>query len=240
MAIAAASPEAQIARATAVLHRYLTLGTGPAEQDPVVRGLAAARWYATDTGTRLGVPPLHGTEEAEAESVLTLLFADVLLYADTRQLDPNELWQRLWALYRNFDPLLPPAASLAEADREAVREVVARLLADLLLCSDRLGLESQEIANQRPHRVPERRRSGVTLRVNPVGPDRPARGGVRRARAGPQAQSGPAVTSRSSYQPRRSVLARAKPPALLHHQRRGHIRSPAGSAHQCTAPDTTG
>ncbi|MEV5343625.1 hypothetical protein AB0K93_34960 [Streptomyces sp. NPDC052676] len=210
MAIALASPEAQIARATAVLHRYLALSTGPAEQDPAVRGQAAARWYAADTATRFGVPPLHGTEEAEAESVLTLLFADVLLYADTRQLDPYELWQRLWALYRSFDPFLPPAASLAEADRETVREVVARLLPDLLLCSDRLGLESQENA---AHTAPSPAASN---------------------------KSGPTVTSRSSYQPRRGVLARAKPPALLHHQRRGHIRSPAGSAHQCTAPDTTG
>ena len=66
MAIAAASPEARIARATAILHRYVALGDSPGEQDPAVRGLTAARWYATDTEAEFGVPPLHHSEEAEA------------------------------------------------------------------------------------------------------------------------------------------------------------------------------
>jgi hypothetical protein len=144
------SPETSSARAATVVAYYLALYRDPAEPDPAVRGLAAARRPGELTQSHAGRAMLRSTDGPVdafvAEQVLTELFGDVMVLADTRGGNTNGLWERLWASYRSFTPIQPADGELATMDPEAVSELCARLLADILLCADRLRLNSEDVS----------------------------------------------------------------------------------------------
>jgi hypothetical protein len=143
-------PETAAARAATVVAHYLALFTESAEQDPAVRGLAAARAYSELTRSPADTVKFQGSgdpvDDFLAEGVLTELFGDALVLADTRGVESNGLWEHLWTLYRSFARFQPAVGDLDAMSPEAVRDVCARLLADLLLCADRLQLISEDIS----------------------------------------------------------------------------------------------
>ncbi|MCM2388814.1 hypothetical protein [Streptomyces albipurpureus] len=137
--------------ARAIVERYLANCTSTGEQDPAVRGLLAARWYGQQTRQQPGEliisrRLIDPTDEAMAEEVISELFGEVLLYGEHRDLDTETLFKFLWDHYASFDRFEPTTNSPAEEVHGHAYSALSRLLADLLLCGDRLGLDSHRLA----------------------------------------------------------------------------------------------
>ncbi len=120
-------------------------------QDPAVRGMRAVLVYGRDQWTAgwdvLRTSPAF---RSEAETAVTTLFGDVLHYWTRRSFNNFDLLQhRIWELRGEFEIFdfgrfvdEEELAALAPSD---VTEVIARFLADLLLCAERLNLSSEDL-----------------------------------------------------------------------------------------------
>ncbi|WP_445517279.1 hypothetical protein [Streptomyces sp. NEAU-174] len=136
-------------QAGAVVERYLEEFLATGEQDPAVRGLIAARWYGERTrevpGAQLIGPD---ADEYIAGQVIAELFGDILHFGEHWKLGHTELFGRTWELRGGFERFEPSVAALTDASEDSAYEVLSRLLADLLLCAERLDLGSQELVNE--------------------------------------------------------------------------------------------
>ncbi|MFF0133297.1 hypothetical protein ACFYTG_47815 [Streptomyces mirabilis] len=123
---------------------------GVFNQDPAVRGMRAVLVYGRDQWTAgwevLRTSPAF---RSEAETTVTTLFGDVLHYWARRNFNFDLLQHRVWELRGEFEPFdfgrfvdENELAALAPSD---VTEVIARFLADLLLCAERLNLSSEDL-----------------------------------------------------------------------------------------------
>jgi hypothetical protein len=140
-------------RGEAAVWEYLdTSCVGAAfHQDPAARGLRAVLAYGQDQWNAgwdvLRTSPVF---RSEAETVMTTLFGDVLHYWARRNPNAFDLLQRrIWELRAEFEKFefdrFANEEELAALSVSGVSEVVARLLADLLLCAERLNLSSDDV-----------------------------------------------------------------------------------------------
>ncbi|MCX4578952.1 hypothetical protein OHB41_38360 [Streptomyces sp. NBC_01571] len=120
-------------------------------QDPAARGLHAVLTYGQDQWNAgwdvLRTSPVF---RSEAETVITTLFSDVLHYWARRNPNAFDLLQRrVWELRGEFEKFdfdrFVDEEELAALSAADVSEVTARLLADLLLCAERLNLSSNNV-----------------------------------------------------------------------------------------------
>ncbi|MFE9882590.1 hypothetical protein [Streptomyces sp. NPDC005784] len=120
-------------------------------QDPAVRGmravLACGRDWWTAGWEELRTSPAF---RSVAETAITTLFGDVLHYWTRRNLNNFDFLQhRVWDLRGEFEPFdfgrFVDEAELAALAPSDVAEVIARFLADLLLCAERLNLSSEDL-----------------------------------------------------------------------------------------------
>ncbi|MGW4490486.1 hypothetical protein [Streptomyces sp. NPDC004376] len=119
--------------------------------DPATRGLRAVLTYGRsrwDAGWDvLRTSPVF---RSEAETVITTLFSDVLHYWARRNPNAFDLLQRrIWELRGEFEQFdfdrFVDQEELAALSASELSEVTARLLADLLLCTERLSLSSSNV-----------------------------------------------------------------------------------------------
>ena len=120
-------------------------------QDPAVRGMRAVLTYGRDRWTA-GWEALRTSPHfrSEAENAITTLFGDVLHYWARRNLNAFDLLQRrIWELRGEFEIFdfgrFADAEELAALAPSDLSEVIARFLADLLLCAERLNLSSEDL-----------------------------------------------------------------------------------------------
>ncbi|MEU9168577.1 hypothetical protein AB0D34_12400 [Streptomyces sp. NPDC048420] len=143
----------RVNRGEAAVLEYLdTACVGDAfHQDPAARGLRAVLAYGQDQWNAgwdvLRTSPVF---RSEAETVITTLFGDVLHYWARRNPNAFDLLQRrIWELRGEFEKFdfdrYINEEELAALSVSGVSEVIARLLADLLLCAERLNLSSDDV-----------------------------------------------------------------------------------------------
>ncbi|MFG2785726.1 hypothetical protein ACGFY7_48905 [Streptomyces prunicolor] len=139
-------------RGEATLREYLAIACIGASfaEDPALRGLRAVLIHRRNQGkvgwTDLPITPAFGSE---ARDIIATLIAEVLHYWSRRNLNNFDLLQhRVWELRGeidryDFDRFLDEElAVLAPSD---VTEAIARCVADLLLCAERLNLSSADL-----------------------------------------------------------------------------------------------
>ncbi|MDX3435672.1 hypothetical protein [Streptomyces stelliscabiei] len=143
--------KARTHRGEAAVWEYLdTCGVSAIfHQDPAARGLRAVLSYGQDQWNG-GVLRTSSVFRSEAETFITTLFSDVLHYWARR--NPNTfdmLQRRIWELRGEFEKFdfdrFVHEEELAALSPSGVSEVTARLLADLLLCAERLNLSSNDV-----------------------------------------------------------------------------------------------
>ncbi|MFF5304831.1 hypothetical protein ACFY5F_36285 [Streptomyces sp. NPDC013161] len=120
-------------------------------QDPAARGLGAVLTYGQDQwNAGWDVLRTSPAFPSEAETAMTTLFGDVLHYWARRNPKAFDLLQRrIWELRAEFEKFdfdrFVDEEELAALSVTDVSEVIARLLADLLLCAERLNLSSDNV-----------------------------------------------------------------------------------------------
>ncbi|WP_123972713.1 hypothetical protein [Streptomyces sp. Ag109_O5-1] len=140
-------------RGEAAVREYLDTSCVGAvfNQDPAVRGMRAVlvfgriKWSAG--WEELRTNPIY---RSELKFAISAVIVDVLHYWNLRNLYNFDLLQRrIWDLRGDFEPFdfgrfinTDELAAMAPSD---VSEVIARFLADLLLCSERLNLSSSDV-----------------------------------------------------------------------------------------------
>jgi hypothetical protein len=144
-------------RGEAAVWEYLDTSCTSAvfHQDPAARGLRAVLVYGQDRWDaewEAGWDVLRTSPafHSEAETVITTLFGDILHYWARRNPGAFDLLQRrIWELRAEFETFdfdrFVDEEDLAALSVSDVSEVIARLLADLLLCAERLNLGSADV-----------------------------------------------------------------------------------------------
>ncbi|CAM5703103.1 hypothetical protein SALBM311S_00617 [Streptomyces alboniger] len=177
-------------RGEAAVWEYLDTSCGGSvfNQDPAVRGMRALLIYGRDQwAAGWDVLRTSPAFRSEAETTVTTLFGDVLHYWARRNLNFDLLQHRVWELRGEFEPFdfgrFADESELAALATSDVTEVIARLLADLLLCAERLQPQLRRPLHQRTavlrrrpeaaevRTAPARRAAGAHRPGHPGGPE---------------------------------------------------------------------